>query len=82
MGARAVFEKKIQEEDTWKIYKRAYKKYYARFMKGNMSREEFNAWGEQAAERRDLAIALLRQADSEEERAQIIETMREDLNRL
>lgn len=82
VGARAVFEKKIQEEDTWKIYKRAYKKYYARFMKGNMSREEFNAWGEQAAERRDLAIALLRQADSEEERAQIIETMREDLNRL
>lgn len=51
-------------------------------MKGNMSREEFNAWGEQAAERRDLAIVLLRQADSEEERAQIIEAMREDLNRL
>jgi len=25
-GARAVFEKKIQEEDTWKIYKWAYKK--------------------------------------------------------
>ena len=82
VGARAVFEKKIQEEDTWKIYKRAYKKYYARFMKGNMSRKEFNAWGEQAAERRDLAVVLLRQADSEEERAQIIEAMREDLNRL
>ena len=60
----------------------AYKKYYARFMKGNMSREEFHAWGEQAAERRDLVIALLRQADSEEERAQTIEAMREDLNRL
>lgn len=82
VGARAVFEKKIQEEDTWKIYKRAYKKYYARFMKGNMSREEFNAWGEQAAERRDLANVLLREADSEETRAQIIETMRENLNRL
>ena len=81
-GARAVFEKKIQDEAAWKLYKRAYKKYYARFMKGNMSREEFNAWGEQAAERRDLAIVLLRQADSEEERAQIIEAMREDLNRL
>ena len=51
-------------------------------MKGNMSREEFHAWGEQAAERRDLVIALLRQADSEEERAQTIEAMREDLNRL
>lgn len=42
VGVRADFEKKIQEEDTWKINKRAYKKYYARLMKGNMSREEFN----------------------------------------
>ena len=42
-GARAVFENKIQSEETWKIYKRAYKKYYARVMKGNLSREEFNA---------------------------------------
>lgn len=82
VGARAVFEKKIQEEDTWKIYKRAYKKYYARLMKGNMSREEFNAWGEWAAERRDLTIVLLRQVNTEEERAQVIEAMREDLNRL
>ncbi len=81
IGARAVFEKKIQEEDTWKIYKRAYKKYYARFMKGNMSREEFNTWGEWAADRRDLTIVLLREANSEEERVQIIEAMREDLNR-
>lgn len=82
VGARTVFEKKIQEEDTWKIYKRAYKKYYARLMKGNMSREEFNAWGEWAAERRDLTIVLLRQVNTEEERAQVIEAMREDLNRL
>lgn len=81
VGARAIFEKKIQEEDTWKIYKRAYKKYYARLMKGNMSREEFNAWGEWAADRRDLTIVLLREAGSEEERVQIIEAMREDLNR-
>ena len=35
-GARAVFENKIQSEETWKIYKRAYKKYYARVMKGSM----------------------------------------------
>ena len=47
--ARAVFEKKIQDEDTWKIYKRAYKKYYARYMKGNMSEAEFKAWAAQAA---------------------------------
>ena len=47
-----------------------------------MGREEFNVWGEQAAERRDLAIVLLQQADLEETRAQIIEAMRKDLNRL
>jgi len=35
VGARAVFENKIRAEETWKIYKRAYKKYYARVMKGN-----------------------------------------------
>ncbi len=38
--------------------------------------------GEQAAERRDVDIVLLRQADSEEGQAQIIEALREDLNRL
>ena len=82
VGARAVFERKIQEEETWKIYKRAYKKYYARFMKGNMSREEFNAWVEHAAAQRDFTIELLKVAKSEEERAARIEVLREDLNRL
>lgn len=46
-----------------------------------MSREEFDTWGEQAAERRDLTIALWREAGSEEKRVQLIEAMREDLNR-
>ena len=82
VGARAVFEKKIQEKDTWKIYKRAYKKYYARFMKGNMSREEFSAWVEHAAAQRDFTIELLKTAKSEEERGAQIEALREDLNRL
>ena len=81
VGARAVFERKIQEE-AWKIYKRAYKKYYARVMKGNMSREEFNAWAEYAAAQRDFTIELLKVAKSEEERAAQIEALREDLNRL
>ena len=82
VGARAVFENKIREEETWKLYKRAYKKYYARVMKGNMGREEFNAWVEHAAAQRDFTIELLKIAKSEEERAQHLETLREDLNRL
>ena len=82
VGARAVFENKIRAEETWKIYKRAYKKYYARVMKGNMGREEFNAWVEHAAAQRDFTIGLLKIAKSEEERAQYLEMLREDLNRL
>lgn len=81
-GARAVFKNKIQSEETWKIYKRAYKKYYARVMKGNLSREDFNAWVEQAAARRDFTIELLRVAKTDEEKAQRIEKLREELNRL
>lgn len=82
IGARAVFEKKIQEEETWKIYKRAYKKYYARVMKGNMSREEFNAWVEMAAAKRDTAILLSEATRDAGERAALIEELREQLNRL
>ena len=82
VGARAVFEKKVQEEDTWKIYKRAYKKYYARVMKGNMSREDFNAWVEHAAAERDFTIDRLAVAKSAEEKERYIEELREDLNRL
>ena len=80
MGARAVFEKKIQDEDTWKLYKRAYKKYYARFMKGNMSREEFKDWAEQAAAERDDAIQKLEAAPEEKARVKIISHLRERLN--
>lgn len=80
-GARAVFENKIQSEETWKIYKRAYKKYYARVMKGNMNREDFNAWVEHAAAERDFTIEVLKMAKSEEEKAQRLEELREELNR-
>ena len=81
IGARAVFEKKIQDEDTWKIYKRAYKKYYARFMKGNMSETEFKAWAVQAAADRDAAIEKVKVALDENLKAQVIDQLREELNR-
>lgn len=80
MGARAVFEKKIQDEETWKLYKRAYKKYYARLMKGNMSREEFKAWAEQAAEERDDAIKKLELTPEEAMRTAIVDRLKERLN--
>lgn len=51
-------------------------------MKGNMSREEFNTWIEHAAAQRDFTIELLKIARSEEERAQHLEMLQEDLNGL
>ncbi len=80
-GARAVFEKKIQDEDTWKIYKRAYKKYYARYMKGNMSETAFKAWVVQAAVERDTAIEQTKAAIDAAMKAQVIERLWEKLNR-
>lgn len=82
VGARTVFEEKIQNEDTWKLYKRAYKKYYARLMKGRMSREDFNAWAERAMADRDTTIEQLKAAADEALRAQLTEELREKLNRL
>lgn len=79
-GADGLREK-IQDEDTWKIYRRAYKKYYARVMKGNMSREDFNAWAAQAAADRDAAIEQITPKVDAALKAQIVEQLREKLNR-
>lgn len=79
-GARMVFKKKIQDEDTWKIYKRAYKKYYARYMKGNMSETDFKTWAARAAAEKDAAIEKVKGALDEDLKAQIVEELREKLN--
>lgn len=80
-GARTVFEKKIQSEDTWKLYKRAYKKYYARYMKGTMSESDFKAWAMQAALARDEAIRKLEEAADAEKKMMITEYLRAELNK-
>ncbi len=82
VGARAVFEKKIQDEEAWKIYKRAYKKYYARLMKGTMTQEEFKAWADEAAAERDKALGQLQRGNiGEVLTAEIFRELRERLNR-
>lgn len=81
VGARVTFESKLQSEEPWKVYKRAYKKYYARVMKGNMSREDFEAWAEQAAEERDRIIPIFSREEKAERRAEVIEIFREKLNK-
>ena len=80
VGARAVFEKKIQDEDAWKLYKRAYKKYYARVMKGNMDKEEFKIWAENAAAERDTAIREIDAAADVAMKIAITGRLKEKLN--
>lgn len=80
IGALAAFEDKVAENEPWKLYKRAYKKYYARFMKGRMSREELASWTAIAAALRDETEELWRAAESQEEKAAIIERYRGQLN--
>ncbi len=46
-----------------------------------MGWEEFNAWVEVAAGRRDATLLLLEGAKSAEEKAGLIERLREELNR-
>ncbi len=50
-------------------------------MKGNMSREDFNAWVEFAAARRDTALLRLEGTSDKEEQSRLIEQLREELNR-
>ena len=50
-------------------------------MKGNMSREDFNAWVERAAVKRDSTILLLETTKGAEKRAALIEELRVELNR-
>lgn len=80
VGARVVFEKKIQDEDAWKLYKRAYKKYYARVMKGRMDKVEFKIWAEAAAAERDMTIKKIGAEADAVVKAFLIAQLEEKLN--
>lgn len=80
VGAMAAFEDKLSENEPWKLYKRAYKKYYARFMKGNLSREQLEKWTSTAAALRDETEELWRAAATPETKTSIIERYRRQLN--
>jgi len=80
VGALTTFEDKVAENEPWKLYKRAYKKYYARFMKGRMNREELASWTAVAATLRDETEDLWCAAATREEKAAVIERYRGQLN--
>ncbi len=67
----------------FRMRKRAYKKYYTRYMNENMSRENFGARVEHAAAQRDTVRLLLEGTNNPERRwAELIERLRAELNRL
>ena len=82
VGATASFQNKVQNNDIWKLHQRAYKKYFARTRKGTMSKADFEAWSREAEGLRNKALERYSQADGETEREQIVQKLKEKLNRI
>lgn len=58
MGYVRLYDKQAQDDPVIREYKRSYKAHNARVRRGQMSREEFNAWAEEARRQRELALEL------------------------
>ena len=57
VGASRVYQKKLLGNPITRAYNRAYKTHNARIRYGTMTREEFNAWTEEAKKHRDACQA-------------------------
>lgn len=57
MGSLRLYEKRKMEDPAIREYKRSYKAHNARIRYGIMTREEFNAWSQEARRRRDDCVA-------------------------
>jgi hypothetical protein len=55
-GPLESFRLKVRDNEVWKLHQRAYKKYYARLLKGRLTREDFDAWALRAAALRDKLL--------------------------
>ena len=82
IGASSSFRSKVENNDVWKVHQRAYKKYYARTMRKDMTKAEFEAWTRDAEQKRDAALEPYARAESEKERQRIAAELEEKLNRL
>ena len=82
IGAASSFKDKVANNEVWQVQQRAYKKYYARTMRKDMTKAEFEAWTRDAEQNRDAALEPYARAESEEERQRIAAELEEKLNRL
>ena len=82
IGAASSFKDKVANNEVWQVQQRAYKKYYARTMRKDMTKAEFEAWTRDAEQKRDAALEPYARAESEEERQRIAAELEEKLNKL
>lgn len=81
IGAANSFIDKKKNHTLWNIHQKAYRKYYARMKKGNMTKAAFFEWAEAAAQLRDELLPGYEYADSEK-RAAMAEEYRLEVNKL
>lgn len=79
IGALANFQEKVRNNEVWQVHQRAYKKYYARVLKKNMTKPAFEAWARDAEKLRDEALSQYEGADGER-RMLIIAELKKKLN--
>ena len=72
----------MKNNEVWQIHQRAYKKYFARTRKKTMSVTDFEIWSQDAERIRDDALKCYTSARTEDERKEIAEKLRSDLNQL
>ena len=82
IGAASSFKDKVANNEVWQVQQRAYKKYYARTMRKDMTKAEFEAWTRDAERKRDAALGPYARAATEEERQRIADALAEELNQL
>ena len=82
IGAASSFKDKVANNEVWQVQQRAYKKYYARTMRKDMTKAEFEAWTRDAECKRDASLEPYARAESEEERQRIADALAEELNQL
>lgn len=81
IGATNNFLDKKKNHEIWNIQQRAYRKYYARMKKKNMSKTEFFSWAEEAAALRDELLPKY-DAAGPEDRKTMVESYRQEINQL
>ena len=82
IGAASSFKDKVANNEVWQVQQRAYKKYYARTMRKDMTKAEFEAWTRDAEQKRDAALEPYVRAATEEDRQRIADALAEELNKL